>query len=463
MGKLYIAKNKLKLEETGMSSEGVPSFPAPYWAKSINYPHIPDWAKKKVEGLSQINDVWFYYFMRTFILHLLDCNDNEKIHIPLPILTKKDFDNKQLLDDLITLSLRWKDVWEVIDVEKTTNTEKYNNFNPPFGMEEGALIFKVLMATTEKTNELFKEYIDLIGEERSYYVNDKIGWIEPSKRDNFEEQKRSFWRAIERAYKNQKGNAGYVRVGIKHFGDDKFGTFGWEEFSRIKPFYILKVFEEEGLIQDISWSNLDFLPYINLYNPTPYQIAFSFGLTHKGLNKLTENMRKGKVYDENEGVDLENGIGDDEGKNEPSYYEEKYGDEDDDDDKEKSNGKKDGDEKKYWIDYTSNRFVVLNDKYIINKMQFNRYSDVWFEYLSKNPNKNISLEEIRKETKKDGDDFIKFLNNIKFKGQLRELFFTQSKGSIIFHNPITENDFDKKLINTKELEMEIKNLKEIGK
>ena len=117
--------------------------------------------------------------------------------------------------------------------------------------------------------------------------------------------------------------------------------------------------------------------------------------------------------------------------------------------------------KKYWIDYTTNRCVVLNGKYLINKMQFNRYSDVWFQYLYDNPNKNISLEEIRKKTTENGDDFIKFLNNIKFKGQLRELFFTQGKTGIIFHNPITEEDFNKTLIDVKKLEEKIKKLKKI--
>lgn len=120
-------------------------------------------------------------------------------------------------------------------------------------------------------------------------------------------------------------------------------------------------------------------------------------------------------------------------------------------------------DKKYWIDYTSNRAVILNGKYLINKMQFARYTDMWFEYISKNPNKQISLEEIRNGTKQKGDNFINFLNNTKFKGQLRELFFEQGKNSIKFNNPITEEDLSKRLINVKELEKEIRQLKKIEK
>jgi len=118
--------------------------------------------------------------------------------------------------------------------------------------------------------------------------------------------------------------------------------------------------------------------------------------------------------------------------------------------------------KKYWIDYTTNRFVLLNETYIINKMQIGRVSDEWFQYVFDNPNKNITIEEIKEKTKKAGGSFIKFLNNIKFKGQLRELFFKQGKRNIIFYNPITEADITNKLINIKKLEKEIKKLKKIN-
>jgi hypothetical protein len=118
--------------------------------------------------------------------------------------------------------------------------------------------------------------------------------------------------------------------------------------------------------------------------------------------------------------------------------------------------------KKYWISYTKNRDVVLNDKHIINTMQFERTSDCWFDYIFNNPNKPITSEEIENETKKSGAkdyDFNKFLDSIKFKGQLRKLFFKQGKRGIIFYNPITERDFKNNVsINHKKLEREIKKL-----
>lgn len=116
---------------------------------------------------------------------------------------------------------------------------------------------------------------------------------------------------------------------------------------------------------------------------------------------------------------------------------------------------------KYWLEYTANRVIILNDKYIIHKAQLNRPSDEWFQYIFDHPGKDITIEEIRRETRREGTSFIKFLNNIKFKGQLRELFFEQGKRSIVFHNPITEENFTKKLINKAKLVEEISNLKKI--
>lgn len=116
--------------------------------------------------------------------------------------------------------------------------------------------------------------------------------------------------------------------------------------------------------------------------------------------------------------------------------------------------------KKYWIDWTKNRDVILNDKYVINTMQLDRVSDCWFDYIFNNPNKKITLQEISKAaSSKCSGGFNKFLNNIKFKGQLRKLFFKQGKTGIIFHNPITEEEFEKrKEIDTIELNKEIEKL-----
>jgi hypothetical protein len=131
---------------------------------------------------------------------------------------------------------------------------------------------------------------------------------------------------------------------------------------------------------------------------------------------------------------------------------------------EKISDEKEGkNKKKYWIDYTKSREVILNSKYIINVMQFSRPSDYWFDYIFKNSNIPISLEKIKNETKKDvRGGFNKLLNNINFTGQLRKLFFKQGKCGIIFYNPITEKDLGERVsLDVKKLKKEIKKLKKI--
>jgi len=122
-------------------------------------------------------------------------------------------------------------------------------------------------------------------------------------------------------------------------------------------------------------------------------------------------------------------------------------------------------EKVYWIGYRG-RCVFLNGKYIINEMQFDRYTEHWFEYIFKNPEKNITLQEIVKKTKKKSetkkDNLHKFLNQINFKGQLRKLFFDCSKSRLKFYKTITEGGLEERLIDIKELEKEIKKLKKLS-
>lgn len=95
-------------------------------------------------------------------------------------------------------------------------------------------------------------------------------------------------------------------------------------------------------------------------------------------------------------------------------------------------------------------------------MQFDRYTEDWFEYIYKNPEKNISLDKIIKETKNINktkkNNFHKFLNQIKFKTKLREIFFNCNKNTIIFHNPITSEDIEREGIDANKLEREIKKL-----
>lgn len=127
------------------------------------------------------------------------------------------------------------------------------------------------------------------------------------------------------------------------------------------------------------------------------------------------------------------------------------------------NTQENSEQKEYWLNYTKNREVVLNSKYIINIMQFGRASDGWFRYIYEHPNEDIALEKIRKETNEGvSGGFNKFLDNIGFTGQLRKLFFESGKTLIKFYNPITKKDLNERVcLDLKQLKEEIESLRKI--
>lgn len=114
--------------------------------------------------------------------------------------------------------------------------------------------------------------------------------------------------------------------------------------------------------------------------------------------------------------------------------------------------------KKYWISL-KNRNIILNDKYQIKRLQFNRPSDILFEYIFKNSKKEIVINKIKEIVdNKSKIDFNKFVNNIGFKGELRKCFFDVSKTTLRFTNPLTQKDLEERNINIPELEKQIKEL-----
>lgn len=118
----------------------------------------------------------------------------------------------------------------------------------------------------------------------------------------------------------------------------------------------------------------------------------------------------------------------------------------------------------YKINYVG-RQIILNGIYLVSEQQFDRYTEHWFQYIFEHPNKVISVQELRQKTKAlsqaKEDNFHKFLGNIGFKGELRNLFFDVSETKIKLNNPITGKLLLTRKVNTTELGKELLQLEKI--
>lgn len=103
-----------------------------------------------------------------------------------------------------------------------------------------------------------------------------------------------------------------------------------------------------------------------------------------------------------------------------------------------------------WISYSdSGREILLNDIFLLSKPHFNGTNDRVFSYLYKNPNRTVSRDELIKEAKvqigsKRLHDIIKELG---FKKDLGKAFFSITKNSIKFNNPVNKQTLDELGIN----------------
>lgn len=96
-----------------------------------------------------------------------------------------------------------------------------------------------------------------------------------------------------------------------------------------------------------------------------------------------------------------------------------------------------------YISYSDKtREVLLNDVIILAKPNFGSPNDQVFRYLYNNPNKTITKEELQKEATKVTitKTLHAIIKDLKFKKELREIFFNVSKTKIRFNNPITKQD-----------------------
>ena len=108
-----------------------------------------------------------------------------------------------------------------------------------------------------------------------------------------------------------------------------------------------------------------------------------------------------------------------------------------------TNRPKNAEQKIYEIRYTNAGEILLND-FLFARPDYDGENHRVFEYVFKNPNRDIPLKEI--EMRVSGTDIGKSLSKIVdnwgFKGDIRKAFFQVSQSIIKFRNPIYQKDLD---------------------
>ncbi len=117
---------------------------------------------------------------------------------------------------------------------------------------------------------------------------------------------------------------------------------------------------------------------------------------------------------------------------------------------------------KYWITY-DDRNIILNNKYLLTKPDFNSENDNFFGFIFKTPRQKITKEQYRATTKNIIEKtFHQILGDLKFVGELRKLFFPNvSSSAIEFRNDIPESELKNIKIDYDELEKELTKLRKI--
>lgn len=97
----------------------------------------------------------------------------------------------------------------------------------------------------------------------------------------------------------------------------------------------------------------------------------------------------------------------------------------------------------YEIKYAPKTREILINNFLVSRPNSFSENDEVFEYLYRNPNKEISLEEIETNLRKKlTKSFSKILENLGFVGSLKNIFFKASKDKIMFVNPATVKDLE---------------------
>jgi hypothetical protein len=115
----------------------------------------------------------------------------------------------------------------------------------------------------------------------------------------------------------------------------------------------------------------------------------------------------------------------------------------------------------FYISYKT-RAIIINDCYILSHPDFHSTNDNFFDYVYSHPNQKINRDEVNSSI--DNKSFHQILKDLKFKGEIRKLFFPNvSKTDIEFRNYLDKIDIKKLNVDEKKLRNELNKLEIIGK
>ncbi len=116
----------------------------------------------------------------------------------------------------------------------------------------------------------------------------------------------------------------------------------------------------------------------------------------------------------------------------------------------------------YTITYTFGSDIILNDRYLISKLNYSSPNDLFFEYVFQHPKEKLTRSHLEALQGRLDRPISKFVYDIGFKGELKKLFFPKvSNNSLFFNNPVTREDLLKLDIDENALLEQIKRLKTV--
>jgi len=116
----------------------------------------------------------------------------------------------------------------------------------------------------------------------------------------------------------------------------------------------------------------------------------------------------------------------------------------------------------YRLSYTFGSEIVLNDRFLISKLNYGSPNDLFFEYVSQHPKKKVSKEQLEGVVGVLDRPISKLVYDIGFKGELKKLFFPKvSNNAVYFNNLVTQDDLLTTEIDEKMLLEQLKGLKSI--
>ena len=116
----------------------------------------------------------------------------------------------------------------------------------------------------------------------------------------------------------------------------------------------------------------------------------------------------------------------------------------------------------YTLSYTFIGEILLNDRYVISKLNYSSPNGSFFEYISQHPKKKITREQLENILGVLDRPISKLVYDMGFSGELKKLFFPKvSNNAVYSNNPVTQDDLLTAKVDEELLLEQLKGLKTI--